>query len=75
VCERPAPIATGGEWGSGENMKKQFKNTKKEKAKWVEAEKILSAIESVGYDVHQLVEDFNYRPKQWTLVFSRKKKK
>jgi hypothetical protein len=56
-------------------MKKQFKNTKKEKAKWVEAEKSLSAIESVGYDVHQLVEDFNYRPKQWTLVFSRKKKK
>ena len=69
------PIATAGEWGSGKNMKKQFKNTKKEKAKWVEAGKILSAIESVGYDVHELIEDFNHRPKQWTLVFSRKKKK
>ena len=75
MFERPALIACVGGWGSGKNMKKQFKNTKKEKAKWVEAGKILSAIESVGYDVHELIEDFNYRPKQWTLVFSRKKKK
>jgi hypothetical protein len=65
-----------GALGNGAVVSKMiFKNTKKEKDKWEEAEKILGAVESVGYDVHQLIEDFNHRPKQWTAVFSRKKKK
>lgn len=60
--------------GSGENMKKQFKNTTKEKAKWLEAEKILCGIESLGYEVDHLIEDMNQKPKEWTAIFWRKKK-
>lgn len=67
------PIATVGEWGSGD-MKKKFKNTKKEKARWVEAEKILCGIEKLGYEVDRLIEDTKHKPKQWTIIFSRRGK-
>jgi hypothetical protein len=57
-------------------MKIQLKNTKKEKARWVEAEKILCAIEKLGYEVDALIETTKQKPKQWTLIFkSRKKEK
>jgi hypothetical protein len=70
----PEITGCGGEWGSGENMRKQFKNTKTEKAKWVEAEKILCGIEGLGYEVDRLIEDTNQKPKQWTAIFLRRKK-
>ena len=61
--------------GSGRNMGKPFKNKKSEERYWVEAGKIFSAIEALGYEIHEACEDFNFRPKKWTLVFSKKKKK
>jgi hypothetical protein len=60
--------------GAVVNMRKQFKNTKTEKAKWVEAEKILCGIEGLGYEVDRLIEDTNQKPKQWTAIFLHREK-
>lgn len=56
------------------DMKKQFKNSKKEKAQWIEAEKILCAIEKLGYEVDRLIETTKQKPKLWTLIFKSRKK-
>ena len=46
-------------------MKKIFKNSKEETARWVEAEKIYSALEAIGYEVVKSTETPNCRPSEW----------